>query len=125
MNLKKIIFSKRFKKYLELLDGKRFNNFNKNIINKLQNGYCEDLCIYLKFNKIPIKIISVNNLHYIFKYKNRYYDSLTLSGVPYIKDIPFFKNKIIKASELELRYDITELPDYYFKRFKTLKGIKC
>ncbi len=121
MNLKKIIFSKRFKKYLELLDGKTFNNFNKNIINKLQNGYCEDLCIYLKLCGLPIKIIAVNNLHYILKYKNKYYDSLTLNGVSHIKDIPFFKNQIIKTNELYLRYDIKDLPDYYFTKYKDLR----
>ena len=121
MNLKKVLFSKRFKRYLELLDGKTFNNFKKEIVNKTQNGYCEDLCIYLMLNRFNIKIISVNNLHYIFKYKNKYYDSLTLNGVSHIKDIPFFKNKIIKTNELYLRYDIKDLPDYYFTKYKDLR----
>lgn len=94
----------------------KFKDFPK----KAQTGYCEDLCAYLYFKYKHIKVLNVNYQHFVFKYKNKYYDSLTPHGVSAIKDIPFFKNKIIKTVKV---WSPDELPNYYMNSYKEM--FKC
>lgn len=88
---------------------------------KAQIGYCEDLCAYMYFKYKHIKVLNINYQHFIFKYKNKYYDSLTPKGVRSIKDILFFKNKIIKTVKV---WSPSELPNYYVNSYKEISNAK-
>lgn len=115
LELKDIDNSKEFKEYMTRLANGTLRFDFKDILNKCQSGYCEDFCTYFYFKYKNINVLEINTQHFIFKYKNMYYDSLTLTGVKRIKHIPYFKNIIISKIR---RWDVKELPRYYKKAWK-------
>lgn len=120
LEIKNLKQSKNFLKFMMALDCSKDYSRYDNLLNMCQNGYCEDLCVYFYFKYRNIKIINVNNEHFIFKYKDRYYDSLSPIGVKTINKIPFFKNKDITSIRV---WKETELPKYYRQIWNRLKHL--
>jgi len=111
-----ILTSVQFKKYMSELNAEEFSMVD--FLDLAQRIYCEDLASYLYF-KYKAEVINLNNMHFIVKYKSKYYDSKTLAGVKNIEDIPYV-NRIDIRNLKQLPWTVRELPEYYFNAAKAV-----
>lgn len=128
--LQNITTSKDFLAWLDILDnGKSINS--KNITKeKLINGFCEDLAVYLvrKYN-VDFVIFDDSDMHdghYFIKTNNKFYDGFNTSGVSDIQKMEFFKRFKFKYPNIDIeKYLIfNQSPsNYYSKYYKQLDKI--
>lgn len=109
------------KKFFMLLDLSTDISMYDDIIDKAQNGYCEDLAIYFyfKYNDIDFKILNINSRHHIIMYNDLYYDSKAREGVEKISLIPYF---YLEKIETVTEWSVSEIPEYYHEKWKILSG---
>lgn len=110
-NIENIMNDKMFEDFMTKLDGGELSYSFDEVLQKCQDGYCEDFAFYFyaKYDGI-VEVVNANNEHFVVKVDGRFYDSLALLGVDKIEDLPFFKNHdevIIHGWSEE------ELPEYY------------